>query len=144
MAADPRGDREDADRRAGSGEPRCRPNWFRLAAAVLLVLATSFVTYYVTRQSMQPQVAQIAPEAVPAPQVIGQPASFSFGPERLGAGYMNARAELDKRFQQRIAALPPATAHESRDATLPTCAARRTRSPRRWPRIRPIRCCRIC
>ena len=28
-------------------------NWFRLAAAVLLVLATSFVTYYVTRQSMR-------------------------------------------------------------------------------------------
>lgn len=83
-------------------------NWFRLAAAVLLVLATSFVTYYVTRQSMQPQVAQ-TPEAVPAPQVIGQPASFSFGPERLGASYMNARAELDKRFQERLASLPPAT-----------------------------------
>ncbi|MGH8238176.1 MAG: hypothetical protein ACREXP_14305 [Steroidobacteraceae bacterium] len=83
-------------------------NWFRLAAAVLLVLATSFVTYYVTRQSLQPQVAQ-TPEAVPAPQVIGQPASFSFGPERLGASYMNARAELDKRFQERLASLPPAT-----------------------------------
>jgi hypothetical protein len=83
-------------------------NWFRLAAAVLLVLATSFVTYYVTRQSMQEQVAQ-APQAVPAPQLTGQPASFSFGPERLGASYMNARAELDKRFQERIASLPPAT-----------------------------------
>lgn len=83
-------------------------NWFRLAAAVLLVLATSFVTYYVTRQSMQPQVAQ-TPEAVPAPQVIGQPASFSFGSERLGASYMSARAELDKRFQERLASLPPAT-----------------------------------
>ena len=87
----------------------CSRRWFRLAAAVLLVLATSFVTYYVTRQSMQQQVAQTAPEAVPAPQVIGQPASFSFGSERLGAGYMNARAELDKRFQERIASLPPAT-----------------------------------
>jgi hypothetical protein len=83
-------------------------NWFRLAAAVLLVLATSFVTYYVTRQSMQQQVAQ-APEAVPAAQVIAQPASFSFGPERLGASYQSARAELDKRFQERIASLPPAT-----------------------------------
>ena len=83
-------------------------NWFRLAAAVLLVLATSFVTYYVTRQSMQQQVAQVTPEAAPAPQLTGQPASFTFGRERLGAGYMNARAELDKRFQQRLAALPPA------------------------------------
>jgi hypothetical protein len=83
-------------------------NWFRLAAAVLLVLATSFVTYYVTRQSMQQPIAQTAPEAAPTPQLTGQPASFSFGAERLGAGYMNARAELDKRFQERLAALPPA------------------------------------
>jgi len=83
-------------------------NWFRLAAAVLLVLATSFVTYYVTRQSMQPQFVQTAPEAAPAPQLTGQPASFTFGGERLGTGYMNARAELDKRFQQSLAALPPA------------------------------------
>ena len=82
--------------------------WFRLAAGVVLVLATSFVTYYVTRESMQQQVAQTAPEAVPTPQVTGQPASFSFGPQRLGASYVNARAELDKRFQERIAALPPA------------------------------------
>ncbi len=56
MAADPRGDREDADRCAARAA--LQANWFRLAAAVLLVLATSFVTYYVTRQSMQPQVAQ--------------------------------------------------------------------------------------
>ena len=84
-------------------------NWFRLAAAVLLVLATSFVTYYVTRQSMQEQVAKTAPETAPAPQVTGQPASFTFGSERLGASYVNARAELDKRFQERIASLPPAT-----------------------------------
>ena len=84
-------------------------NWFRLAAAVLLVLATSFVTYYVTRQSMQAQVAQTAPEALPAPQVTSQPASFSFGAERLGASYVQAREELDKRFQERVASLPPAT-----------------------------------
>jgi hypothetical protein len=80
-------------------------NWFRLAAAVLLVLATSFVTYYVTRQSMQQQIAQTAP----TPQLTGQPASFSFGSDRLGASYVNARAELDKRFQERVALLPPAT-----------------------------------
>ncbi len=82
-------------------------NWFRLAAAVLLVLATSFVTYYVTRQSMQPQIAA-APEALPTPQVISQPAGFSFGHEQLGAGYVNARADLNKRFQERIASLPAA------------------------------------
>jgi hypothetical protein len=83
-------------------------SWFRLAAAVLLVVGTSFVTYYVTRESMQPQLVQTAPETLPAPQVISQPASFSFGSQRLGAGYTNARAELDKRFQERLASLPPA------------------------------------
>ena len=93
---------------AASASP-VQANWFRLAAAVLLVLATSFVTYYVTRQSMQQQIAQTAPEAAPTPQLTGQPASFSFGSDRLGASYVNARAELDKRFQERVALLPPAT-----------------------------------
>jgi hypothetical protein len=92
---------------APASESPLQSNWFRLAAAVLLVLATSFVTYYVTRQSLQQPVAQTAPEALPAPQVTSQPASFSFGPDRLGASYANARAELDKRFQERIASLPP-------------------------------------
>jgi hypothetical protein len=81
-------------------------NWFRLAAAVLLVLATSFVTYYVTRESLQDRFANV--EAVPAPVTPAQPASFTFGSERLGAGYENARQELDKRFKERLAALPPA------------------------------------
>ncbi|HKU16125.1 MAG TPA: hypothetical protein VJQ52_17145 [Steroidobacteraceae bacterium] len=92
-------------------EPRSRmqATWFRLAATVLLVVGTSLVTYYVTRQSMQQQVAQTtAPQTLPAPVAVAQPASFSFGSERLGAGYMNARAELDKSFQQRLAGLPPA------------------------------------
>jgi hypothetical protein len=93
---------------APAPERRTQTTWFRLAAAVVLMLGTSFVTYYVTRQSMQPQVAQTAPESVPAPEVSVKPASFSFGSEHLGAGYLNARAELDKRFQERLATLPAA------------------------------------
>ena len=81
-------------------------NWFRLAAAVLLVLATSFVTYYVTRQSLQPPVAQNTPEAAPAAQLTGQPASYTFGRERLGAGYMNARAESDGEAVEDAQAVP--------------------------------------
>jgi hypothetical protein len=80
--------------------------WFRLAAAVLLVVVTSFVTYYLTRQSMPQPIAQT--DSLPTPQVSSQPASFSFGPEQLGAGYRNARADLDKRFQERLASLSPA------------------------------------
>jgi hypothetical protein len=93
---------------APGSERRTQSTWFRLAAAVVLMLATSYVTYYVTRQSMREQVAQTTPETVPGPQVSGQPASFSFGSEHLGAGYLNARAELDKRFQERLATLPAA------------------------------------
>jgi hypothetical protein len=93
---------------APGSERRTQSTWFRLAAAVVLMLATSYVTYYVTRQSMREQVAQTTPETVPGPQVSGQPASFSFGSDHLGAGYLNARAELDKRFQERLATLPAA------------------------------------
>ena len=87
---------------------RVQATWFRLAATVLLVVGTSFITYYVTRQSLQQPVAQNVPQTLPAPVAVAQPASFNFGSERLGAGYMNARAELDKSFQQRLASLPPA------------------------------------
>jgi len=91
---------------APAPESRTQSTWFRLAAAVVLMLGTSFVTYYLTRNSMQQQIAEIAPEQLPAPQVSATPASF--GLERLGAGYENARDELNKRFQQRLAALPAA------------------------------------
>ncbi len=33
----------------------------------------------------------------------------SFGPEVLGADYMKARSELDKRFEERIKTLAPST-----------------------------------
>jgi hypothetical protein len=93
--------------------PVVLPRTFRLyglAAAVLLVVATSLTTYFVMRQSMREEAAQIAAQReVPAPAVTAQPASFKFGREALGAGYINARAELDKGFKERVASLPPAT-----------------------------------
>lgn len=81
--------------------------WFRLAAAILLVVVSSFVTYSLTRQSMPDQVA-VEPEPLPAPQLTAQPASW--GNQKLGVGYQNARADLEKRFQERLASLPPADA----------------------------------
>lgn len=80
--------------------------WFRLAAAILLVVVTSFVTYYLTRQSMPQPIAQTTTEPLPAPQLTAQPASW--GNQKLGVGYLNARADLEKRFQERLASLPPA------------------------------------
>lgn len=92
---------------APAPERRTQSTWFRLAAAVVLMLGTSLVTYYLTRESLQDQVAKVEP--LPAPVTQVQPASFrTFGAERLGAGYENARAELDKRFHERLAALPAA------------------------------------
>jgi hypothetical protein len=83
--------------------------WFQLAAGVLLLVATSVTTYVVTRQSLRNEAAQVAQQTVPAPSVTAQPARFSFGRDTLGAEYVNARAELDKRFKERVASLPPAT-----------------------------------
>ena len=78
--------------------------FYQAAAAVLLVVATSVTTYFVTRESMRSApTAQVA--EMPAPQVIAQPASF--GPALLGQDYQKDRDELDKRFAARIATLPP-------------------------------------
>ena len=82
--------------------------WFQIAAGLLLVLATSVTTFVITRQSMeQQQVAMQIPEAVPTPALNAMPVSF--GPEMLGAEYLQARSELNRRFQERLKTLPPAT-----------------------------------
>ncbi|HEX7012003.1 MAG TPA: hypothetical protein VF161_04625 [Steroidobacteraceae bacterium] len=94
-----------AERARGGAHPR----WFQLAAGVLLVLASSLTTYVLTRQSLQQEAAQIARETLPAPSLTATPASFGLAPEALGVEYVQTRAELDKRFEQRLATLPPVT-----------------------------------
>ena len=88
--------------------------WFQIAAGLLLVLATSFTTFVVTRQSLEKDAAmQVAQQPqqqqVPmaAPPLNAMPASF--GPEALGADYMKARSDLNQRFQERIKTLSPST-----------------------------------
>lgn len=82
--------------------------WLQLAAGVLLVLATSFTTYVLTRQSFQEDAAlRLAQESLPAPALNAMPVNF--GPEALGKGYLQARAELDQVFAERIKTLPPST-----------------------------------
>lgn len=94
----------DAGFRGGLASSR----WFQMAAGVLLVLASSVTTYLLTRESMQ-QSTQVAQQTVPTPQVSATPASFAFAPEMLGREYVQARAELDRSFHERVASLPPAT-----------------------------------
>jgi hypothetical protein len=88
--------------------------WFQLAAGVLLVLATSFTTFVVTRQSMEKDAAvqlaqqqQQAPVPTAAAPLNAMPVSF--GTEALGADYLKARSELDKRFEERMKTLAPST-----------------------------------
>ena len=57
-------------------------------------------------------------------QLTGQPASFSFGPERLGADYMKARAELDKRVPASASPRCRRRRAPSSNAILRICAAR--------------------
>lgn len=83
------------------------PHWYQLAAGVLLVIATSLTTYVATRQAMQDETQAIARYGSPEPLVSAMPASFSG--EALGVDYFKARAALDAEFEQRVAALPPAT-----------------------------------
>lgn len=81
--------------------------WFQLAAGVLLVLATSLTTFVITRQTLQQSAApvQVAAESQPVPPLNAMPVSF--GPEMLGAEYMQARSDLGKRFEERLKTLPP-------------------------------------
>ena len=89
--------------------------WLQIAAGLLLVLATSFTTFVVTRQSMEKDAAmqmaqqQQSQQQVPmaAPPLNAMPASF--GPEVLGADYMKARSDLNQRFEERIKTLSPST-----------------------------------
>jgi hypothetical protein len=91
-----------------AGEPRRRgftPHWYQMAAAVLLVIASSVTTYILVRGSgeQQPVIAQNEPLR---PQLVAMPASFAG--QRLGEDYVKARASLDAAFEQRLALLPPA------------------------------------
>lgn len=81
--------------------------WFQIAAGLLLVLATSFTTFVVTRHSMEKDAMQVANQPVPAPALNAMPVSF--GPEMLGAEYIKVRSELNQRFEERLKTLPPAT-----------------------------------
>ena len=87
--------------------------WFQIAAGVLLVLATSFTTFVVTRQSMEKDAVQMAQTqqqaTVPTATAPLNAMPVSFGPEALGADYLKARSELDKRFEERIKTLAPST-----------------------------------
>jgi hypothetical protein len=79
--------------------------WYQAAAALVLVVATSVTTYFVTRESLREPPAQVA-ETLPAPSLNVMEAGFA--QDLLGPKYAKTHADLDKAFEERIAALPPA------------------------------------
>lgn len=88
--------------------------WFQMAAGIFLVLATSLTTFVITRNSVEKDAAvQIAraQQQAPVPTATAplNAMPVSFGTEALGADYLKARSELDRRFEARMKTLPPST-----------------------------------
>lgn len=84
---------------------------WQFAAAALLMVTSSAVTYVLMQRSFQGQVMQARQEVMqqmqpvlPATPVSLAPASFGYG--RLGAEYSRTHAELDAQFTRYLAALP--------------------------------------
>ena len=86
--------------------------WFQLAAAVVLVVASSVITFFVVQGSMRDQIQQQVVQARTEvtqqmnPVLQAMPVRFD-GHEGLGKSYEVARAELDAEYAKRIQNLPP-------------------------------------
>lgn len=81
---------------------------WRLAAGIVLVIASSLTTYVITRQVSQENVLQ-AQRATEMHQPVVPVMPASFAQQSLGADYLQARAALDAEFQRQVATLPPVT-----------------------------------
>lgn len=81
-------------------------HWYQMAAAVLLVVASSLTTYVLMRgeNGEQPMIASEQPVK---PALTAMPASFAG--QGLGRSYAQARAALDEDFAARLAQLPAPT-----------------------------------
>ncbi|HSN70910.1 MAG TPA: hypothetical protein VLT59_05345 [Steroidobacteraceae bacterium] len=86
--------------------------WGQLAAACVLVAVTAIVTYQLARPDrsvgLQPRDQLTALDLPVVSTPPATPASFGSAPV-LGTDYVEARALLARTFEDRIAALPPAT-----------------------------------
>lgn len=91
---------------AARPERRSFTRWYQMAAAVLLVVASSMTTYLLMRGESGEQ-PMIASEVPVKPALTAMPASFAG--QGLGQSYAQARAALDKDFAARLALLPAST-----------------------------------
>jgi hypothetical protein len=92
--------------------PGASQRWWQLAAAVVLIVGSSAVTFFLVQRSMQTQMAeQVAAVRSETkkqlePVLNAMPVSFG-GHEGLGKSYEEARAQLDAEYAKRVQNLPP-------------------------------------
>ncbi len=93
----------------GTRSPRHTRRWLQLAAAVVLVVASSTITFFVVERSMQQKLIQARNEVTQQMQPVlsAMPVRFD-GYERIGESYEEAHAQLDAEYAKRIQHLPPA------------------------------------
>ena len=97
---------------ARAARPLQQQRWFQLAAAVVLVVTSSIITFFVVQGSMQArfdqQIVATRKEVTQAmdPVLKAMPVRFD-GHEGLGKSYEEARAQLDAEYAKRIQSLPP-------------------------------------
>ena len=110
MAADPRRDCQDADRRRSS----CRGAVDAGCSSLRVCFSCSplLVPYYVIPAVDTVGTSRRSRRSRADACSDSKPASFSSGAS--GGRIFEARAELDKRFQERIKSLPPADARQAR------------------------------
>jgi hypothetical protein len=95
-----------------ASRPLHRQRWLQLAAAVVLIVGSSAVTFFIVENSMQAEMQRqivLARNAVTTgmePVLQAMPVRFD-GHEGLGKGYEEARAQLDAEYAKRIQNLPP-------------------------------------
>ena len=87
---------------------RMSVGWMQLAAGVLILVATAATTYVLTRESMTKEmVATTLPQVSPTQMPAAVPTAYVS--QVLGAGYLDARKQLEATYREKIAALPPGT-----------------------------------
>jgi len=80
--------------------------WQLAAAAVLLMTASSAITYALMQRSLQAQVMQARQQTVQQMQPVLAATPASFGYQRLGPEYARVHAELDAQSVRYLRSLP--------------------------------------
>ena len=107
---------------------------YLVAAVVMLVGASSAITYLLVKENVQPTV-------IASPDMIFEQASFG-NRYYLGPGFQDARSRLQSQLDDELAKLAPEPRSEVRGARRRRHTRARWGAGRSQPRPRPSRCSR--